>query len=135
MSGQHRTNGKAEPATQETEAATTTLPKPVIDNLTQAHDLYRTAIGLSAEIELLNPKIAEAQRLLDDLKARHVALGDQQFALRENAKTFHEMAFDHCKKYGFGPMPGTFDEMVKVLEENVHRLPNGTAALEASGGV
>jgi hypothetical protein len=98
------------------------LPDAVTENLASAERHYLKCIELTGEIIALEPDIARMQAELDELKAKHTRLGKVRTDHHRTSAAHHEMALDHCKKYGYGPMPGTFEEVTAALELQAARL-------------
>jgi hypothetical protein len=106
------------------------LPEEVATNLDLADKHCRAFLELTAQATALDPEIAAAQATLDKLKARHSQYGADGTKQESLAKAYHEMALDRCKKYGYGPMPVPFDDMVTALAQQVERI-----GLVATGGM
>jgi len=107
------------------------LPEEVSTNLDLADKHCRAFLELSNQAAALDPKIAAAQAALDKLKARHSQLGTDGTKQEALAKAYHEIALDRCKKYGYGPMPVPFDELVTHLAQQVERIsPVATGPLD-----
>lgn len=107
------------------------LPEQVVKNLGHAEEHYRMFMELTKEATTLESEIDAAQAALDKMKARHRRLGFDVPEQDTLARAYHEMAVDHCKKYGYGPMPPSFEELAAHLAQQVERIsPVATGALD-----
>lgn len=98
------------------------LPEEVVTNLSLADKHCRMSLELANLATSLDPEIKEAQQALDTLKARHSKLGADSTKNKELAEGYHEMAIDRCKKYGYGPMPAPFEDLVEHLKQQLERI-------------
>jgi hypothetical protein len=101
--------------------AAAVLPEEVVTNLNLADKHCRLSLELANLATSLDPEIREAQQKLDALKARHSQLGADSTKNKEVAEGYHEMAIDRCKKYGYGPMPAPFEDLLVHLSQQMER--------------
>lgn len=112
-------------ARQQQEVPPVEVPQPILWNIANARSELGHARVARATMTALDPKIAELEQELAQLKSTHRDLGEVETLHIFNARLSYQMA-DTTAENGRYPRPASFEEMEKEAEAAARELTDGS---------